>query len=102
MRGAIGRGMGREQPYSAEEQLEIMAAAIDARPAGSKVEVWPAPADIIYNDQDFVVAAVELARDKGVGWHTHCSQYKTDADVCPLSPGQRPPRGRRGSGASPG
>lgn len=90
MRGAIGRGMGREQPYSVEEQLEIMAAAIDARPAGSKVEVWPAPGDIIYNDQDFVVAAVELARDKGVGWHTHCSQYKTDADVYLAEHGVRP------------
>lgn len=90
MRGAIGRGLGREQPYPESEQLAMMEAAIDARPAGSKVEVWPAPGDIIYNDQDFVAASVQLARDKGVGWHTHCSQYKTDPDVYLAEHGIRP------------
>ncbi len=90
MRGAIGRGMGREQPYPPSEQLDMMAAAIDARPAGSKVEIWPAPGDIIYNDQDFVAESVQLARDKGVGWHTHCSQYKTDPDVYLAEHGIRP------------
>ena len=90
MRGAIGRGLGREQPYPASEQLAMMEAAIDARPAGSKVEIWPAPGDIIYNDQDFVGASVQLARDKGVGWHTHCSQYKTDPDVYMAEHGIRP------------
>ena len=90
MRGAIGRGLGREQPYPPSEQLDMMAAAIDARPAGSKVEIWPAPGDIIYNDQDFVAESVQLARDKGVGWHTHCSQYKTDPDVYKAEHGIRP------------
>lgn len=92
MRGAIGRGLGREQPYPESEQLDMMAAAIDARPAGSKVEIWPAPGDIIYNGQDFVGASVQLARDKGVGWHTHCSQYKTDPDVYLAEHGIRPVR----------
>ena len=90
LRGAIGHGMGREQPYPEEEQLVRAAEAIDARPAGSKVEIWPAPGDIIYNDQDFVISAVELARSKNVGWHTHCSQYKTDADVYLAEHGTRP------------
>lgn len=90
LRGAIGQGMGREQPYPEDEQLAIAAAAIDARPAGSKVEIWPAPGDIIYNDQDFVCSAVHLARSKGVGWHTHCSQYKTDPNVYITENGIRP------------
>ena len=90
MRGAIGRGLGREQPYPPSEQLDMMAAAIDARPAGSKVEIWPAPGDVIYNDQDFVAESVQLARDRGVGWHTHCSQYKTDPDVYLAEHGIRP------------
>lgn len=81
MRGAIGRGLGPEQPYPVDEQFAIMEAAIDARPGGSHVEVWPAPGDIIYNDQDMVVRAVELARARGIGWHTHCCQYKTDQSV---------------------
>ncbi|MDG2427013.1 MAG: amidohydrolase family protein [Acidimicrobiales bacterium] len=90
LRGAIGQGMGREQPYPKKEQLAIAAAAIDSRPAGSKVAIWPTPGDIIYNDQDFVVSAVELARSKNVGWHTHCSQYKTDPDVYLAEHGIRP------------
>ena len=57
---------------------------------GSEVEIWPTPGDIIYNDQDFVAASVQLARDKGVGWHTHCSQYKTDPDVYIAEHGIRP------------
>ena len=90
LRGAIGLGLGREQPYPLEEQLTRAAETIDTRPAGSKVEIWPAPGDIIYNDQDFIVSAVELARSKGIGWHTHCSQYKTDPDVYMEEHGIRP------------
>ena len=84
MRGAIGRGMGREQPYPVEEQFAIMEAAIDARPAGSKVEVWPTPGDIIYNDQDFVVAAVDLAHARGLaGTRTAASTRRTPRSTSP-------------------
>lgn len=92
MRGAIGRGMGPEQPYSVPDQFAIMRDTIAARPKGSKVEVWPAPGDVIYNDQDFVVACADLAREHGLGWHTHCSQYKTDPDVYLAEHGLRPVR----------
>jgi len=90
LRGAIGRGMGREQPQPADEQFELMVACIEAHPKGSKVELWPAPGDVIYNDQEFVIRAAELARSYGVGWHTHCSQYKTDAEVYVAEHGVRP------------
>ena len=92
IRGAVARGMVGELTemaskhgldgdlfsYSNAEELEITAAAIEARPTGSLVGVWPAPLNIIYNDQDLVRGAIALARDKGTGWHTHCSEAATD------------------------
>ena len=65
MRGAIGRGLGRELPCPESAQLDMTVAAIDARPADSKVKIWPAPGDAIHSDQDFVAGLLQLARDKG-------------------------------------
>ena len=92
LRGAVARGMmgdvtemaskhglaGELFTYSNQEEIEITAAAIQARPAGSRVGVWPAPVNVIYVDQQLMHDAVGLARDSGVGWHTHCSEAEMD------------------------
>ena len=92
IRGAVARGMTGELTgmaakhglagelfrYSNREELEISRACIAARPPGSRVGVWPAPLNIIYVDQHLVVEAVALAREKGTGWHSHCSEASND------------------------
>jgi len=92
LRGAVARGIVGEETaiarrfnlagelfsYSNDEEIEITTAAMEQYPAGSRVEVWPAPLNIIYNDQDLVRRSVALAREAGVGWHTHCSERLED------------------------
>ena len=92
IRGAVARGMAGELTglaakhglagelfrYSNQEEIDITRACIEARPSGSRVGVWPAPLNIIYVDQQLVVDAVQLARDAGCGWHTHCSEAAND------------------------
>jgi 5-methylthioadenosine/S-adenosylhomocysteine deaminase len=104
VRGAVARGMmgkvtemaskhglaGELFRYSNDEELEITRACMDARPAGSRVGIWPAPENIIYVDQDLVAASVALARERGVGWHTHCSEAETDPIFYLEEYGKRP------------
>ncbi|MCZ7534463.1 MAG: amidohydrolase family protein [Acidimicrobiia bacterium] len=40
--------------------------------------IWPAPVNVIYVEQDLMRRSVELAHEAGTGWHTHCSEAKTD------------------------
>jgi len=94
VRGALVRGMmgeatdvarkgrlaGEMFRYSTEEELEITRACMEARPPGSRVEVWPAPENVIYCRQELVRKAVELAREFGTGWHTHCSETRSDPE----------------------
>jgi 5-methylthioadenosine/S-adenosylhomocysteine deaminase len=76
-RGRLAGGMFR---YSTNEELDITRSCMEARPRGSRVTIWPAPENIIYCDQDLVRRAVELAHDFGTGWHTHCSEARTDPE----------------------
>ena len=92
LRGAVARGITGEATdiarrfnlagelfsYSNDEEIEITTTAMEQYPAGGRVEVWPAPLNIIYNDQDLVRRSVALAREGGVGWHTHCSERLED------------------------
>jgi 5-methylthioadenosine/S-adenosylhomocysteine deaminase len=93
LRGVIARGMFGETTeiaiagglggdvfrYSNAEEIDIARDCMRARrPEDHRVVVWPCPENIIYNDQELVRRAVELAREFGVGWHTHCSEIKTD------------------------
>ena len=92
IRGAVARGMTGELTemaakhglagelfrYSNREEVDITRACIAARPAGSRVGVWPAPLNIIYVDQQLVIDAVALAREEGTGWHSHCSEAAND------------------------
>src|SRR5438132_1932557 len=85
LRGAVARGMAGDVTdvarkhalsgdlfvYSTTEEIELTRACIDAR-RGRRVGVWPAPVNVIYVSQELVRSAVELAREKATGWHTHC------------------------------
>ena len=92
LRGAVARGiLGRRSPvaeqrgiladlfrYSSGEELAITRACMQARPPGSRVEVWPAPLNLAYCHQEVVQQSVELAREFGTRWHTHCSESQRD------------------------
>jgi 5-methylthioadenosine/S-adenosylhomocysteine deaminase len=94
LRGAVARGMvgartdvaaRRGQPealfrYSLEDEVAMTREAVQHRPPGSKVEVWPAPLNLTYVDQRLVQAAVGLAHELGTRWHTHCCEGGKDPD----------------------
>ena len=119
LRGAVARGITGEATdiarrynlagelfsYSNDEEIEITRTAMGEYPAGGRVEVWPAPLNIIYNDQDLVRRSVALAREGGVGWHTHCSERLEDPPTYVEEYGIRPiewlyQEGLLGSGAT--
>jgi 5-methylthioadenosine/S-adenosylhomocysteine deaminase len=76
--------------YSHDEELDITRRAIEARPPGSRVAVWPAPINVIYVSQELVAASIELAGELGTGWHTHCSEAKADPEIYLEAYGVRP------------
>jgi 5-methylthioadenosine/S-adenosylhomocysteine deaminase len=93
LRGAVARGMlGRRTQvavarglpdalyrYSTQEELDITRDCMQRRPPRtSMVEIWPAPLNLSYVDQDLVRGAVELAAEFGTRWHTHCSEGAKD------------------------
>lgn len=94
LRGAVARGVvgertkvaaRRGQPeelfrYSLQDELAMTREAIQHRPPGSKVEIWPAPLNLTYVDQDLVRGCVELARELGTRWHTHCCEGQKDPE----------------------
>jgi 5-methylthioadenosine/S-adenosylhomocysteine deaminase len=104
LRGVVARGMFGEMTevasahglaeslfrYRAQEELDITRAAIEARPPGSRVGVWPAPINVIYNAPALVADAISLARDLGTGWHTHCSEAAADPGIYLDAYGIRP------------
>jgi 5-methylthioadenosine/S-adenosylhomocysteine deaminase len=104
LRGVVARGMfGEYTPvarehglaeslfrYSAGDEIAITREAAAARPEGSRVAVWPAPINVIYNDQDLVRDGIALARELGTGWHTHCSEAEADPDIYLEAYGIRP------------
>ena len=104
LRGVVARGMfgdmtevasahglaGSLFRYPAQEELDITRAAIAARPPGSRVGIWPAPINVIYNAPGLVADAIGLAHDLGTGWHTHCSEARADPDIYLEAYGIRP------------
>ncbi len=89
LRGVVARGMyahptkisasygydlERTFMYSVADEIDITRAAMEARPPGSKVAVWPTPECVSYNPQDLLMRAVELAREFGARWHTHLAE----------------------------
>lgn len=75
--------------YPIEEDLEITLGALE-QSRGRRVSVWPAPINIIYNDQELVRRAVAMAHELGTGWHAHCSEAKVDPDIYLEAYGIRP------------
>ena len=75
--------------YPMEEELDITRAALEVR-HGRQVGIWPAPINIIYNDQELVRRAVAMAHEFGTGWHAHCSEAKVDPEIYLESYGVRP------------
>ncbi len=104
LRGAVARGVvgertavsaHRGQPdalfrYSTADELAMTREAIQHRPPGSKVAIWPAPLNLTYVDQDLVRASIELARELGTRWHTHCCESSTDPESYVDAYGVRP------------
>jgi len=92
MRGAVARGiLGRKTAvaaarglpddlyrYSAEDELAITLECMQERPPGTQVTVWPGPLNLAYLDQELLRASVDLARQSGAKWHTHCSEGRGD------------------------
>ena len=104
VRGVVARGMygpmvegGRFMncderlfQYSSQEELDITRACIRQKPAGSLVEVWPAPENVVYLDPDLMVASHALAKEFDVSWHAHCSESKFEVEIFESIYGMRP------------
>ena len=75
---------------SAEEELDITRACLEASGGGGRVVVWPAPLNVTYVGQDLLRDSVQLAREFGVGWHTHCSEGDIDPGIYLEAYGTRP------------
>lgn len=103
LRGAVARGMwgpltdiARKHlaeslfKYSIADELDMTRDGINARPSGSRVEIWPSAIMIAYVDQELVRRSVELAIEMGTGWHTHCSEIELDPQVYLEAFGLRP------------
>jgi 5-methylthioadenosine/S-adenosylhomocysteine deaminase len=104
IRGAVARGIfGKPNrggeimgvapelfPWTNEEELAITKECMEARPAGSRVEVWPGPENIVYVTPDLIAASAELAEDANVHWHMHCSESAAEIEFFESIYGMRP------------
>ena len=75
--------------HSVQEELSSMRACLDNW-QHERVHIWPSPINIIYNDLDLVTGSIELAREYGVKWQTHCSEAAIDPEVFQGAYGSRP------------
>ena len=91
-RPPLGEGLGvlTELCRPVEEELDITRGCLEARPPGGRVAVWPAPANPVHVEQTMFLRSVELAREFGSGWHTHCSEASTDPEMYMDAYGLRP------------
>lgn len=92
IRGAIARGIFGEMNPGAElmgvppdffawtdaQELSITEECMAERPAGSLVEVWPCPENIVYVTPDIIEGSADLAKAGGVRWHMHCSEARDE------------------------
>ena len=78
--------------YSSAEELEITRNCIREKPAGSLVEVWPAPENVVYVDPELMLACHELATELDVSWHSHCSESRFEVEIFTSIYNMRPAR----------
>ena len=104
LRGAIARGIfgsrveGSDRmgvpdelhAYTAAEELEITGECIQERPAGSRVEVWPMPENVVYVDRDLIAACAHLAAEHDLRWQAHCSEAQEEVVIFSDIHGERP------------
>ncbi|MCZ7531983.1 MAG: amidohydrolase [Acidimicrobiia bacterium] len=104
IRGAVARGIfgspnrGSEImgvapelfPWTNDEELAITKECIDTRSAGSKVEIWPGPENVVYVTPDLIAGSAELAHNAGVRWHMHCSESSSEVEFFESIFGMRP------------
>jgi 5-methylthioadenosine/S-adenosylhomocysteine deaminase len=104
IRGAVARGIfGKPNrggeimgvapelfPWTNREELAITKECMEARPAGSRVEIWPGPENIVYVTPDLIAASAELAEDANVRWHMHCSESAAEIEFFESIYGMRP------------
>jgi 5-methylthioadenosine/S-adenosylhomocysteine deaminase len=104
IRGAVARGIFGDPnrggeimgvapelfPWTNEEELAITKECIEARPAGSRVEVWPGPENIVYVTPDLIAASAQMAEDANVRWHMHCSESAAEIEFFESIHGIRP------------
>jgi 5-methylthioadenosine/S-adenosylhomocysteine deaminase len=95
LRGAVARGIvgpptevARRMDLTsglfrrtAEEELDITRGCLEQRDGTGRVRVWPAPLNVVYVGQDLLRDSVEMAREFGVGWHTHCAEGSIDPEI---------------------
>lgn len=104
LRGAVARGIfgsrveGSDRmgvpdtfhSYTAAEELRIMSDCLDERPAGSRVEVWPMPENVVYVDLDLIEACAHLASEHDLRWQAHCSEARDEVVIFSDVHGERP------------
>jgi 5-methylthioadenosine/S-adenosylhomocysteine deaminase len=104
IRGAVARGIFGDPnrggeimgvapelfPWSNQQEIEITKECLAERPAGSQVEIWPGPENIVYVTPDLIAASAELATAAGVRWHMHCSESADEIGFFESIYGTRP------------
>ncbi|MBY6309714.1 amidohydrolase family protein [Alcaligenes faecalis] len=103
LRGVVARGMfGPFTPvardnglqdtlfrHSVKHELDTMQECL-SNWQQDRVQIWPSPINIIYNDLDLVLGSAEMARKFDVRWQTHCSEAPVDPDIFQKAYGARP------------
>ena len=104
IRGAVARGIFGDPnrggeimgvapelfPWSNQQELDITKECLVERPAGSRVEIWPGPENIVYVTPELIAGSAELALETGVRWHMHCSESADEIEFFESIYGMRP------------
>lgn len=104
IRGAVARGIFGETNrgadlmgvapelfnWTAREEISITEECLEVRPAGSRVEIWPGPENVVYVTPDLIRESAELAEAAGVRWHMHCSEAADEVGYFETVHGIRP------------
>ncbi len=104
IRGAVARGIFGDPnrggeimgvapelfPWSNQQEIDITRECLAERPAGSQVEIWPGPENIVYVTPELIADSADLAAEAGVRWHMHCSESADEIEFFETIYGMRP------------